>query len=78
MNANTHAPPPVRGGGFSLPTAENNMVRNGSFFVSRVDRRRSDITGFFTDMQVSSPTAQAMSVKKGKFLHRHSNVTEGS
>ena len=39
---------------------------------------RSDRTCFFTDMQVSSVTARAMSVKKPNFLHRLSNVGEGS
>ena len=41
-------------------------------------RGRSDIPGFFTDIRVSSPTALAMSVKKPNFLHRLSNVGEGS
>ncbi|WP_155589171.1 hypothetical protein [Bifidobacterium canis] len=77
MNANTHAPPPV-GGRFFTPHGRKQYGTQWFVFVSQVDRRRSDTTGFFTDMQVSSPTAQAMSVKKGKFLHRHSNVTEGS
>ncbi len=44
----------------------------------RVDRRRSDKAGFFTDLQLSSPTVLEMSVKKVMFLHRLSNVTEGS
>jgi hypothetical protein len=57
---------------------ENNTNRNGIVFAFMGDRRRSGIPGFFTDMQVSSPTARAMSVKIGKFLHRLSNVGEGS
>lgn len=60
-----------------LATAENNACSNPLFFRLRVDRRRSDIPGFFTDMQVSSPTALAMSVKIPNFLHRHPKVGEG-
>ena len=63
---------------FFLATTENNTYFNPLFFRLHVDRRRSDIPGFFTDMQVSSPTARVMSAKKGKFLHRLSNVGEGS
>ena len=41
-----------------LPDAEhNNMRHNGSVFMLRVDRRRSDKAGFFTDLQLSSPTS---------------------
>jgi len=58
--------------------AENNAMRNMFLFVFRCGRRRSDIPCFFTDMQVSSPTARAMSVKTPNFLHRLSNVGEGS
>ena len=62
-----------------LPTQPiNKALHNMSLFSFERDRRRSDITGFFTDMQVSSPTTPSMSVKIPNFLHRHSNVGEGS
>ena len=59
-------------------TPKNNMIRNTVSFEIGADCGRSDMACFFTDMQVSSPTALEMSVKKLGFLHRLSNVTEGS
>ena len=80
MNANTHAPFPtlVVGNGFLFPNRQNNATDNTIHVQSRRWVGRSDRTCFFTDMQVSSPTAPEMSVKKLGFLHRLSNVTEGS
>ena len=63
---------------FFTIAAENNELNIVDLFAFGDGRGRSDIATFFTDMQVSSVTARAMSVKKPNFLHRLSNVTEGS
>ncbi len=80
MNANIHAPFPtlVVGDGFLFPNRQNNAMDNTIHVRPRRWVGRSDRTCFFTDLQVSSLTALAMSVKIPNFLHRLSNVTEDS